>query len=134
MSSGPTGVASTASYVFMYLILKNTLNVESKMAPFIALAASSAGATKSVYGTDPPSTGTDPTRWPKPSPTEPRKNRGAASRAGREPRAEVKEGGGEPGGEDQPRRAVDDDIALEQPGRTAADSGPDPQRGADGGR
>src|SRR4051812_23980234 len=48
MSPAPTGVASMASYVLAYLSLKNMLNVVSKMAPFIADAARSAGAMNAV--------------------------------------------------------------------------------------
>ena len=48
MSIGPIGVVSIASYSFTYLNLKNTLNVASYTAPFIALAASSAGATNAA--------------------------------------------------------------------------------------
>ena len=48
------GVASAASYSLAYLSRKKMLKVESKIAPFIAEVASSAGATKLV----------NPTRWP----------------------------------------------------------------------
>ena len=44
MSTGPSGVASIASYSRAYLSLKNTLNVESNTAPFMADAASRPGA------------------------------------------------------------------------------------------
>ncbi len=45
-SRADIGVASIASYVFMYLYLTKKLNVVSKIDPFIADVASSAGATK----------------------------------------------------------------------------------------
>ena len=48
MSIGPIGVVSIASYNFTYLNLKNTLNVASYTAPFIADAASNAGATNAA--------------------------------------------------------------------------------------
>ena len=47
-SRAPSDVAIIAWYSFMKCILKNTLNVESKMAPFMALDASSAGARKTT--------------------------------------------------------------------------------------
>jgi len=51
--------------------LKKTLNVESKMAPFIADAAISAGATNTAYGTVlPPSVVTVRIRAPSPMPSE----------------------------------------------------------------
>ena len=70
-SRGPSGVASTESYSLANLSLKNTLNVESNTAPFIAEAASSAGATKSAYGTTrPPSVVTVLISAPRPIPSE----------------------------------------------------------------
>ena len=50
-SPADIGVASTASYRCDYLILKKMFIVESYTAPFIADAASSAGATNWSYGT-----------------------------------------------------------------------------------
>src|SRR5690349_802441 len=47
-SAGVTGVARTASYSLLYFSLKNRLNVASMIAPFMALAASIAGATNAV--------------------------------------------------------------------------------------
>src|SRR5690242_12026068 len=46
MSRTESGVASIASYVFMYLNFTKKLTVVSKIAPFIAAVASNAGATK----------------------------------------------------------------------------------------
>src|SRR5688572_15804424 len=50
-SAVDNGVVSTASYSFECLILWNTFIVESKIAPFIADAAISAGATNASYAT-----------------------------------------------------------------------------------
>ena len=44
----PSGVASTPSYVFSHLSFAKTLIVDSMTAPFIAEAASIAGATNSL--------------------------------------------------------------------------------------
>src|SRR5665647_2778429 len=77
-SRGPSGVASTESYSLAYLRLKNTLVVESKMAPFIADAASRAGAPKTRYGTArPPPKSASPTMEPIPTPIAYRKNTGS---------------------------------------------------------
>ena len=55
----------------LYFSLKKTLNVESKIAPFIADEASSAGATNTAYGTVvPPSVVTSRTSAPSPTPSE----------------------------------------------------------------
>jgi len=48
MSTGPRGVARTASYRRLYFSLKNTLYVESNTAPFMAAAASRPGAIKAA--------------------------------------------------------------------------------------
>src|SRR5690606_19132099 len=77
-SRGPSGVASTESYRRAYLSLKNTCVVESKTAPFIADAASSAGATKIAYWTTVPSSvRTSPTSAPMPTPIANRKKTGS---------------------------------------------------------
>ena len=52
-SIGPSGVASTESYSFMYFIFQNVLDA-SYIAPFIAAVASSAGAMKLAYETSSP--------------------------------------------------------------------------------
>src|SRR5690242_12131643 len=60
-SRGPSGVASTESYSFMYFIFQNVLEA-SYIAPFIAAVASSAGAMKLAYDTSSPfGAGTLPT-------------------------------------------------------------------------
>ena len=54
-----------------YFSLKKTLKVESKIAPFIAEAASSAGAMNTAYGTVvPPSVVTSSISAPSPIPSE----------------------------------------------------------------
>src|SRR5260370_20171608 len=59
-SAGRMGVASIASYSFTYFNLKNTLNVESYSAPFIADTARRPCATNSRQGTGPPGPATGP--------------------------------------------------------------------------
>ena len=64
-------MARIESYSRAYFILKKMLKVLSKTAPFIAEAASSAGATNAAYGTCVPSAVvTVPTRAPMPMPSE----------------------------------------------------------------
>src|SRR5690349_9936540 len=63
---GRTGVASTASNVFMYFSLKKKLNVVSDSAPDMADTASMAGATNEAYSIVRPPTVRFPTRAPTP--------------------------------------------------------------------
>ena len=73
MSPTVIGVASTESYSFSYFSLKNTLNVASKIAPFIDADASIAGATNSTYPMGRPvGPATLPTSAPRPSPMDSR--------------------------------------------------------------
>ena len=64
------GVASIWSNSFWNFSLKNMLNVESRIAPFIADAASIPGATNSAYGIACPLTSNDSISLPTPTPIE----------------------------------------------------------------